>query len=150
MTVAEIKRLVVEQFGQTEEEMREHMPKIISYINDGYDLMVDAWKPHKHVGGEEYPRLTRNDETPLVPEWLHGYLADYATYLVYRNHNPQRQQRGIPYLQRFNEAIGRLKTEGDGEEPGYPGRFMNLGPWRGLPMSMKSPVTDTPGFDPYG
>jgi hypothetical protein len=148
VTVGEIKRLVVEQFGQSPEEARQHMPKIISYINDGYDLMLNAWKPRAHVGDEEYPRLVGNDETPAVPDWLHGYLADYATFLIYRNGNPQRQQRGVPFLSRWLEGLTRLRTEGDGGNPGYPARFHNLGPWRGEPAASRREAA-APGFDPF-
>lgn len=137
MTVGEIKRLVVEQFGQTDDEARPHMPKLTLYINDGYDIMVNAWKPRTHIGDEGFPRMMADDETPQLPIWLHAYLADYATYLIYRNGNAQRQQRGIPYLARFNEAVSRIRLEGDGEEPGYPGRFHNLGPWRGVPAALR-------------
>lgn len=51
-------------------------------------------------------------DEPELPEWVHPYLADYATWLLYRNGNISKQNRGQAFLARFEEAMRRLKPFG--------------------------------------
>jgi len=53
-----------------------------------------------------------DDEIPKVPEWVHPYIGDYATYLLYRNGNSSKQNRGQEFLARFLDAMRLLKPYG--------------------------------------
>jgi hypothetical protein len=83
---------------------------------------------HGHGGHEtseiEYAALRDEADVPALPEWSHWAIADYATYLLYRNGNLQRQQRGIPFLRDFNDMLARLRAEGG--RCGIPRQFHNL------------------------
>ena len=58
------------------------------------------------------PRLGDSTDTPLTPEWTHRYLADWATWLIYRNGNPQKQQRGYAYRESFEKMLSQVADEG--------------------------------------
>ena len=65
---------------------------------------------------------TNNDvddmDEPALPVRFHPAIADWATWLVYRNGTPQKQQRGIPFRNAFEEmlasAIEDKSTDGSG------------------------------------
>lgn len=121
MTVGEIKNEIMFQTSNDVEDMEEFLPYLMDYINEGYDKMVFAWA-QEHTSAEgDYPQFAEDTEVPLLPEWTHRGLADYATWLVYRNGNPQKQNRGIPFLNAFNELLARITSEG-----GKNGRIRNF------------------------
>lgn len=116
MTLGEIKYQVMFQTNNDADDIGDFAPHIIDYINDGYDLLVNAWKKtHTEYGMVEFPRMANDTDIPKVPEWTHRALADWATWLVYRNGNPQKQQRGMAYRSDFERVRTRLAEEGDGE-----------------------------------
>jgi hypothetical protein len=138
------------QFGADAEDLREFLPEVEGYLNAAYNI-ASHLKNKKFVGGgaDEVPRLAADTDIPDLPEWVHEYLCDYATYLIYRNGNQARQQRGIPFLTRWQECLA-LIAKSD-----VPDRFRNLyvyepspppsaSDWRGV---MGRP---TSGFDPLG
>jgi hypothetical protein len=51
-------------------------------------------------------------DVPNLPEWTHRALCDWATWLVYRNGNPQKQQRGLAFKTAFEEVLAKLADEG--------------------------------------
>jgi hypothetical protein len=112
------------QFGADAEDLREFLPELEGYLNSAYNLM--SWyADKKRVGNRENerPRLAEDSDIPDVPEWTHEYMCDYATYLIYRNGNQARQQRGIPFLQRWNEGV-TLAAQNTAD--GIPDKFRNL------------------------
>jgi hypothetical protein len=113
------------QFGADAEDLREFLPELEGYLNSAYDW-VSWYIDKKHVGNreDERPRLSADTDEPDVPQWLHEYMCDYATYLIYRNGNQARQQRGIPFLQRWMDAIEKLRAEALPD--GVPNKFRNL------------------------
>ena len=113
MTLGEIKDQVMFQTNNDSDDLEDFEPHIAEYVNDGYDRLVKVWD-HQHVssGSESYPALVESTDVPKTPEWTHRYLADWATWLVYRNGNPQKQQRGMQYRMAFEEILSKLSDEG--------------------------------------
>ena len=119
MTLAEIKSRVMFQTNNDDEDVGDYLPHLVDYINDGYDRLVFAWADN-HCGGEDWPWLqepanesdTSGVDVPKTPEWTHKYLADWATWLVYRNGNPQKQQRGTAFRYAFEEMLSKIRDMG--------------------------------------
>lgn len=116
----EIKQEVMFQSNNDFEDLEEFLPYLDGYINEGYDRLVYAWAK-VHCGDEEYPFLSGDKDTPNLPEWVHRGICDYATWLVYRNGNPQKQQRGQAYLAQFEDLLSRALSGG-----GKNGRVRNF------------------------
>lgn len=128
MTLKEIKDQVMFQTNNDAEDIDDYLPHVDDYINDGYDRLVSAWTKN-HVPQESYPRLEDDDDEPNLPEWLHRYLADWATWLVYRNGNPQKQQRGMAYRYAFEEVLAKIADQGGADglnEDGTQKRYRNF------------------------
>ena len=133
MNLGEIKNQVMFQTNNDADDIGDFEPHIVEYVNDGYDRIVNIWA-HQHVtsGNEVYPSLAEDSDVPNVPEWTHRYLADWATWLVYRNGNPQKQQRGYAFRETFLQMLTVLSREGgedglneDGTLKGYK-NFYNI------------------------
>lgn len=106
MTVGEIKNEVMFQTNNDIEDVEEYLPYLLGYINEGYDKLVYSYTK-EHVG-ETRPWLEEDSDEPQLPDWSHRALADYGTWLVYRNGNPQKQNRGMAFLSAFNEMVSKL------------------------------------------
>ena len=131
MTLAEIKNQVMFQTNNDAEDLGDYEPHINDYVNEGYDRLVSAWAK-AHISQGEYDRLEIDSDEPLLPEWTHRALVDYATWLIYRNGNPQKQQRGMTYLNNFNQILSTILDEGgssglneDGTQKKY-NKFRNI------------------------
>lgn len=129
MTLAEIQAQIMFQTNNDADDLGDYTPHIDDYINEGYDRIVEKWDG-KHVPCEDYPRLTYGTDVPNIPEWLHRFLVDWATWLIYRNGNPQKQNRGMAYRQSFEEALTKIATgkngfNADGSKKKY-SNFINL------------------------
>ncbi len=111
MTLAELKAQIMFQTNNDAEDISDYLPHVVDYINDGYDRMVKAWTKN-HAPQDDYPLLEDDDDSPQTPEWTHRALCDWATWLMYRNGNPQKQQRGLYYREAFLDVISRILGEG--------------------------------------
>ena len=111
MTLAEIKNQIMYQTNNDAEDLGDYEPHIGDYINEGYDRLVSAWA-RSHVPQGEYDRLEYDSDEPVLPEWTHRALCDWATWLIYRNGNPQKQQRGMAYRAAFEEVLSKIRDEG--------------------------------------
>lgn len=135
MTLEEIKDRVMFQTNNDSEDVGDYLPHLEDYINDGYDRLVNVWAK-AHVPSEDWPALREYEEqepatdppvdVPRTPEWTHKYLADWATWLVYRNGNPQKQQRGYAFRETFLSMLSTISGEGgmnglneDGSQKAY-------------------------------
>lgn len=111
MTLSEIKEQVMFQTNNDADDLGDYEPHINDYVNEGYDRIVEVWD-NTHVPTDAYPALEEDDDVPLVPEWTHRALTDWATWLVYRNGNPQKQNRGMAYRSAFEEMLAKLSGMG--------------------------------------
>lgn len=122
MTVAEIKNAVMFQTNNDADDVGDYLPYLLDYINEGYDMLVFAWdKVHLDSTHETYVPLVEDADAPATPEWTHRALADWATWLVYRNGNPQKQNRGYQFRAAFEEILRKVISEG-----GSGGRVRNF------------------------
>ena len=128
MTLMEIHDQVMFQTNNDSDDLGDYTPHIDDYINEGYDRIVGVWDS-SHVPTEAYPKLESDEDEPNLPDWLHRYLADWATWLIYRNGNPQKQQRGMYFRQSFELMLSRL-ADGGGKaglnEDGSRKRYRNF------------------------
>jgi hypothetical protein len=111
MTFQEIREQVMFQTNNDADDLEDYLPHVSDYVNEGYDRLVKAWA-QKHVPVAEFPPLKYDDDIPAIPNWTHRALVDYATWLVYRNGNPQKQQRGLYFLRAFEDVLARIADEG--------------------------------------
>ena len=133
MTLEEIKYHVMFQTNNDAEDVGDFEPHVDDYVNEAYDRLVKVWaKAHTRSGAEDWPRLSDEADEPKTPEWTHRYLADWATWLVYRNGNPQKQQRGYAYRESFERMLAIVADEGgadglnaDGSQKRYK-NFINI------------------------
>ena len=112
MTVFHIKNEVMFQTNNDADDLGDFLPYLMDYINEGYDRLAYAYAGIHLENSSEYPPLASDLEAPLLPEWTHHALVDWATWLVYRNGNPQKQNRGYPYRAAFEEILGKITAEG--------------------------------------
>ena len=120
MNVREIKNTVMFQTNNDADDLADYLPYLTDYINEGYDKLVYAYAK-ENLSEEKYPRLMFETDTPRLPEWTHQALADYATWMIYRNGNSQKQQRGYAFRSAFEETINKVISEG-----GAKGRSQNF------------------------
>ena len=133
MTLEEIKNTVMFQTNNDVEDLPDFLPYLTDYINDGYDRLVSVWaNTHVDESSREYFPLTDDSDEPLTPAWTHPYLADWATWLVYRNGNPQKQNRGMAYRESFLQMLAKISDMGginglneDGSQKKYK-KFINI------------------------
>ena len=115
MTLDAIKTQVIFQTNNDKEDLPDFEPHLTRYINEGYEILVFNYTG-KHVAEEstEYPSLSSNNDEPNLPEYAHRALADFATYMVYRNGNATKQNRGMAYYSTFLQMVSQLKFESGG------------------------------------
>lgn len=108
MKLSEIKALIMFQTSNDAEDVGDFLPYLLNYINEGYDRLVLAYADeHVTSASTGYPLLSGDSDVPNIPEWSHKGIADWATWLVYKNGNPNKQQRGMAF--RYSaEEIARL------------------------------------------
>lgn len=123
MNVREIKNMVMFQTNNDIDDLADYLPYLTVYINEGYDKLLYAYAG-EHLREDKNPPLLIETDAPNLPEYAHRALADYATYMVYRNGNPQKQQRGYAFLSSFSEALGYIRAQGGVE--GKVRHFINI------------------------
>ena len=100
MNLLELKQQVMFQTGNDADDLGDFQPHLTDYLNEGYDRLMMAYV-REHIGGDgDYPELGHDKSQPELPEWLHRAIADYATWLVYRNGSAEKQSRG--WDERYN------------------------------------------------
>lgn len=110
MTFKEIKEQAMFQTNNDASDLGDFAPHIDDYINEGYGELVFAYTG-KRVGDDEYPALAINTDVPNLPSWTHRALADYATWMIYRNGNPLKQQRGFAFNSAFMDVYSRVRSK---------------------------------------
>lgn len=116
MTVLEIKNLIMFQTNNDADDLGDFLPHITSYINDGYDRAAMAYaKEHVSTESDTYLPLSHDKSSPEVPDWMHRAIADWATWLIYRNGNTNKQNRGFPFRNAAEEVFARASSMGGGK-----------------------------------
>lgn len=111
MTFSEIKNMVMFQTNNDADDLGDFLPYLNDYINEGYDRLALAYAgEHGGQDSENYPPLRKDKEAPALPEWTHRAIADWATWLVYRNGNVQKQNRGYQFRSAFSEVESKLRS----------------------------------------
>lgn len=128
MTLQQIQNQIMFQTNNDSDDLGDFTPYINDYINEGYDRIAIIWD-NRHVPSTDYPKLSASTDVPNLPEWIHRYIADWATWLIYRNGNPQKQNRGMQYKYAFEEMLGKIAGQGgknglDGD--GNPKKYKNF------------------------
>ena len=98
MTMSEIQARVMFQTVNDMDDIGDFLPHLDGYINAGYDELYFACR-----GAHPEKMLIDAEDAPELPEWMHPAIADYATWLIYRNGNAVKQQRGMTFLSSFND-----------------------------------------------
>ena len=127
MTLNDLEKRALFQTNNDFDDLSEFSPAIVQYINEGYDELTMAYdRLHLDEQAEDgttpYTTLSTSTQACQLPDWLHSYIADYATYMLYRNGNQMKQNRGMLFYQRFLE--GKRKAEWDGKNKNV--HFHNL------------------------
>ena len=108
MTLKQLREHVMFQTNNDTDDLDEFQPAVDNYINEGYDRLVEVYAD-THIGTTEFPVLSTITDVPKIPSWAHRAIGDYATYLVYRNGNQYKQNRGERYLQMFMDVLNKLR-----------------------------------------
>ena len=109
------------------DDLPDFKPHLNDYINEGYDILVEAFTGmHVSEESEEHPTLSTDYDEPNLPEYAHRALADYGTYMVYRNGNAVKQNRGSVYYSMFMGVLAQLRYDAGKGESGKPRQFTNL------------------------
>lgn len=131
MTLAEMYDQIMFQTNNDADDLGDFTPHIGDYVNEGYDKLVEAYAgEHVSEDSENYPTLYARGDEPNLPSYSHRAIVDYATYLVYRNGNAVKQNRGNSYYNSFYETTVKLKYEGSIQKSG------------GMPLKLKNIYKD--------
>lgn len=112
MTFEAMMQRAIFQYNADWDDYEDYAPHVDYYVNDGYDQILYALTQYHLDEATAFKTLVvgqDDDKEPLVPQWTHQPICDYATYLLYRNGNPQKQNRGMLFLQRFQEALRKCQ-----------------------------------------
>ena len=108
MTLSDIKESVMFQTDNDQADLGDFMPFLLSYINEGYDRLLYVWN-HEHLKTDtDFPPLLQDNDVPVIPQWAHQAICDWATWRIYENGNGSRQNRGAAFRNSFFETRGRL------------------------------------------
>lgn len=109
MTLEEMKARVIFQINADIDDLGDYEPHMDGYINTGYDKLLFALM-NMHLKDGPFDELVEDYDFPKLPEWMHPAITDFATWLVYRNGNPQKQSRGMRFLESFQEVLMQVKS----------------------------------------
>ena len=127
MTLEDIRSHVMFQTNNDADDLPDFQPHLERYINEGYDLLVESYAgQHVSEVSADYTPLSNKRDEPNLPEYAHRALADYATYMIYRNGNAVKQNRGSLYYSMFMGVMAQLKYDSGRSDSGKPPQFSNL------------------------
>lgn len=66
-----------------------------------------------------YPEMTQETDIPRIPTSAHDAIADYICWRHLSNGNLAKQSRAQTYMQRFYQAMQRIRPQGMGSVTGY-------------------------------
>lgn len=124
MTLGEMETLTLIQTNNDPDDLSDYQTQLEKYLNEGYNLIYK-----RYMGVYPSAALSLSTDTPALPEPMHPAIVDYATWLMYRNGNPQKQQRGLYFRSSFesfmSEHVERLGGV-SGTDSAVSARFTNL------------------------
>ena len=128
MTLKELKERIMFQTNNDADDLGDFLPHITDYINDGYDKVVFAWcGEHVSADSDNYTPLSHDKSQPDVPDWTHRAIADWATWLIYRNGNSNKQSRGVVFRSSFEEVLRQIASmTGKGVASSKGSKFYNI------------------------
>lgn len=110
MDLSALRQQVMFQIGGDAEDVQDFLPFLNDYLNEGYDrLVMAAFGKHVCAQVEDYQPLSHDLSQPNLPAWTHRAIADWATWLICRNGNAQRQNRGYAFRRAFEDVENRLR-----------------------------------------
>ncbi len=112
MTFQEMMQRAIFQYNADWDDYEDYAPHVDAYVNDGYDQVLHALTGYHLDDIPAFPTLKEGEDdqtVPKVPQWTHFPISDYATYLLYRNGNPQKQSRGQEFLRNFQQCLQKCK-----------------------------------------
>ena len=124
MTFEAMMQRAIFQYNADWDDYEDYAPHVDAYVNDGYDQVLYALTKYHLDDVPVFHTLDAVEDAqnePKVPQWTHLPICDYATYLLYRNGNPQKQNRGYAYREAFETLLNRIMSEG-----GKNGRVRNF------------------------
>ena len=114
MNLLELKQTVMFQTNNDADDLGDFMPYVTDYLNQAYDRLTMVWAgQHVSADSETHPPLKNDKSTPQLPDWTHRAMADWATWLVYRNGNAQKQSRGLYYRRAFENVEKQIRCMTD-------------------------------------
>lgn len=117
MTLRELKEHIMFQTNNDADDLGDFLPHITNYINEGYDKVVFAWcGEHVSVDSDNYNPLSHDKSQPDVPDWTHRAIADWATWLIYRNGNSNKQARGQMFRASAEGVLNAIRGMTDTEK----------------------------------
>lgn len=112
MTFEQMMQRAIFQYNADWDDYEDYAPHVDAYVNDGYDQVLHALTKYHLDDLPVFPTLEAEADAevePKVPQWTHLPICDYATYMLYRNGNPQKQQRGQEFLRNFMKCLSRCE-----------------------------------------
>ena len=117
MNLLEIKQRVMFQTNNDADDLGDFLPHVTEYINDGYDRAVMAYAgQHVSTESDDYQPMSHDKSQPNLPSWLHQSIADWATWLVYRNGSAPKQSRGYQFRASAEAFFASAKSMTDAEK----------------------------------
>ncbi len=116
MDLSALRQQVMFQIGGDAEDVQDFLPYLTDYLNEGYDrLVMAAYGRHMGEGENDFAPLAHEKSAPELPAWTHRAIADWATWLICRNGNAQRQNRGYAFRRAFEDVESRLRIAQSGQ-----------------------------------
>lgn len=113
MTFEAMMQRAIFQYNADWDDYEDYAPHVDAYVNDGYDQVLYALTKYHLDDVPVFHTLDAVEDAqnePKVPQWTHLPICDYATYLLYRNGNPQKQSRGREFLDNFLKCIQKCQN----------------------------------------
>ena len=120
MNLLEMKQQIMFQTNNDADDLGDFLPHLTDYINEGYDMLVNAWcGEHVSEDSDDYTPLKNDRSSPSLPVWTHRAIVDWATWLIYRNGNAGKQNRGYAYRTSAERVVSNIRgTMGSGRHTG--------------------------------
>lgn len=149
MTLTELRNYVLFQTNNDVDDLSDYTPYLDGYLNEGYDRLAEAYAG-EHVGSTDYPLLAAATDVPALPAWQHLGIAYWATWLVYRNGNPSKQQRGMQFRASAEEIVAKVRASGGlAGDTARAAKDTTYGQFKNIPSYPYQPVIEDSAFDPY-